>query len=102
MEGELLEEPRYRSPPTTPVIDMSAYDLRSPVLPALSLPVSELYPELSPIFLPPVTVESHDNPPSAALVSQPAPAATISQQSTGSTRLCSRYFPIFDKRVNNS
>ena len=87
MEGGLPAS-SYRSPPMSPVIDMSAYDLPLPVFPA-----PEIYSENSWPFLP-LAAMPEDNPNPAALVKQPAP-----NRSAQPDRIL---FPSFDKRVNNS
>ena len=89
MEGALPAS-SYRSPPASPVIDMSAYDL---LLPVPVFPALETYSENSLPFLP-LAAMPEDNPNPAALVRQPAP--NISAQPD-----CI-LFPSFDKRVNNS
>ena len=78
----------YRSPPASPVIDMSAYDLPLSIFPA-----PEIYSENS---LPssPLAAMPGDNPNPADLVSQPA-SPRLAQPACN-------IFPIFDKRVNNS
>ena len=80
--------PTHRSPPATPVIDMSAYDLTLPVLPD-----PENFSDNSLPFSPLAAI-SEDNTDSAALVSQPAP--------NRSEQPACILFPIFDKRVYNS
>jgi len=86
MEGELPAS--YRSPPASPVIDLSTYDLPLPVLPSLDNSSENSFP-MSPLAAMP-----EDIPNSAALVSQPAP--------NRSEQPACKIFPIFDKRVYNS
>ena len=91
MEG-VLPASSYRSPPASPVIDMSAYDLAFlPVLPVF--PAPEIYSENSLPLLP-LAATPEDNPNPAALVSQPAPNRPAQPD-------C-KLFPIFDIRVYNS
>ena len=59
----------YRSPPASPVIDMSAYDL---LLPVPVFPAPENYSENSLPYLS-LAAMPEDNPNPAALVRQPAP-----------------------------
>ena len=80
----------YRSPPASPVIDMSAYDL---LLPVPVFPAPEIYSENSLPFLP-LAAMPEDNPNPAALVRQPAPNRSAQPECI--------LFPSFDKRVNNS
>ena len=87
MEGELPAS-SYRSPPASPVIDMSAYDLPLPVLSA-----PDIYSENSMPFSP-LAAMPEDNPNPAAFVRQPAPNRPAQPD-------C-KLFPLFDKRVNNS
>ena len=84
MEGELPAS-SYRSPPVSPVIDMSAYDLPLTVLPA-----PETHSEY-PLPFTPSAAMLKDHPDSAALVTQPA-----------LSRPDCKYFPIFDERVHSS
>ena len=80
----------YRSPPASPVIDMSAYDL---LLPVPVFPAPEIYSENSLPYLP-LAAMPEDNPNPAALVRQPAPNRSAQPECI--------LFPSFDKRVNNS
>ena len=80
----------YRSPPVSPVIDMSAYDWP---LPAPVFPIPEIYSENSLPYLP-LAAMPEDNPNPAALVRQPAPHGPAQPDCI--------LFPLFDKRVNNS
>ena len=80
----------YRSPPASPVIDMSAYDL---LLPVPVFPAPEIYSENSLPYLP-LAAKPEDNPNPAALIRQPAPNRSAQPECI--------LFPIFDKRVNNS
>ena len=89
MEGELPAS-SSSSPPASPVIDMSAYDLP---LPVPVFPAPEIYSENSLPVLP-LDAMPEDNPNPAALVSQPAPH--------GPAQPDCKIFPLFDKRVNNS
>jgi len=62
LEGE-LSAITYRSPPTSPVIDMSAYDLLSPVIPSLPpADFSTADPTTADVTSPPIT-SSIDNLP---------------------------------------
>jgi hypothetical protein len=81
----------YRSPPASPVIDMSAYDLPLPVSPVF--PAPEIYSDIS-LPVSPSAAMPEDNPNPADLVSQPA--------STGPAQPACILFPIFDKRVYHS
>ena len=90
MEGELPAS-SYRSPPASPVIDMSAYDLPLPALPVF--PAPEICSEIS-LPVSPLTVMPEDSPNPADSDSQPA--------STGPAQPACIIFPIFDKRVYNS
>ena len=87
MEDELLASSNC-SPPASPVIDMSAYDLLLPVSTA-----PEIYSENSLPFSPPA-VTPKDHPDSTALVSQPA----LNRSEQPGCIL----FPNFHKRVYNS
>ena len=89
MEG-VLPASSYRSPPASPVIDMSAYDVPVPVP---VFPAPEIYSENSLPLLP-LAAMPEDNPNPAALVRQPAPH--------GPAQPDCKLFPLFDKRVNNS
>ena len=89
MEGGLPAY-SYRSPPASPVIDMSAYDL---LLPVPVFPAPEIYSENSLPYSP-LAAMSEDNPNPAALVRQPAPNRSAQPECI--------LVPIFDKRVNNS
>jgi hypothetical protein len=89
MEGELPAS-SHRSPPASPVIDMSAYDLP---LPVPVFPAPEIYFENSLPFLP-LAAKPEDNPNPAALIRQPAPNRSAQPECI--------LFPSFDKRVNNS
>ena len=80
----------YRSPPASPVIDMSAYDL---LLPVPVFPAPEIYSENSLPYLP-LAAKPEDNPDPAALIRQPAPNRSAQPECI--------LFPSFDKRVNNS
>ena len=77
MEG-VLPESSNRSPPVSPVIDMSAYDLL--------LPVSSM-PSMPPVVV--STGDNADNQPAPSRGSRPALPDCI-------------YSPDFDKRVHNS
>ena len=82
MEGELRAS-SHCSPPASPVIDMSAYDLPLPVFPALSIPTS---PVATGAIL---DMADLDSQPVSILGRRPAPPDC-------------NIFPIFDKRVRHS
>ena len=87
MEGELPAS--YRSPPASPVIDLSTYDLPLPVLPSLDNSSENSFP-MSPLAAMPEDILN-----SAALACQPAPPPRSEQPAC-------KLLPIFDKRVYNS